>query len=272
MIIRDDASGVIGSARTLLFVPGDRPDRFDKAMAAGADAVILDLEDAVAPSAKNAARAAVARWVAHNPAVVLRINAAGTEWFESDLALCKSADVMGILLPKAVAGETLGRVAALRPTIALIESARGILDLPAVAATEGVTRLAFGAIDLALELNTATCGSVFDSFRLQMVVASCAAGLPAPIDGVTRNFREPAVVAHDVAHSRALGMTGKLCIHPGQIDPTHVALRPGSEELALARRIIAADAAALGGAVSLDGLMIDKPVVQRARTLLRYAL
>lgn len=175
------------------------------------------------------------------------------------------------LLPKTVAGPTLQRVATLRPTVALIENARGILDISAIAATAGVTRLAFGPIDLALELDTATCETVFDPFRLQMVVASRAAGLPAPIDGITRDFREPTVVERDVTRARALGIAGKLCIHPAQIDPTHAALRPSPEELALARRIVSADAEACGGAVSLDGLMVDKPIVERARTLLRYA-
>lgn len=258
----------LSAARTLLFVPGDRPERFDKAVASGTDLVVLDLEDAVAPSSKAAARTAVQGWLSAGNFATLRINAADTEWFERDIALCAHPGVCAIMLPKAQADTAISRVASLRPTIALIESAQGLLDMPSVAQTSGVVRLAFGAIDLALDLDTSAPDVVFDSFRLQMVVASRAAGLVGPVDGVTVDFRDSAIIGADVHRARALGFTGKLCIHPAQIAPVHDALRPASAELEKARAIVAADQASLGAAVSLDGQMIDRPVAERARRLL----
>ncbi len=258
----------ITAARSLLFVPGDRPERFDKAMASGADAVILDLEDAVAPPAKADARRAVADWLDAARPVIVRINAADTEWFEGDLDLCRHPGVAAIMLPKAHTGAVLARVAQVRPTIALVESARGLIDMPAIAATPGVVRLAFGAIDLALDLDTNCPDALFAPFRLQMAVASRAAGLAGPIDGITTDFRDPAVMSADAQAARALGFTGKMCIHPAQVAPLHAALKPSEAQLARARAIVAADAASGGAAVSLDGQMVDRPVVERALRLL----
>lgn len=139
----------ISTARSFLFVPSDRPERFEKAMAAGADMVILDLEDAVAPAAKIAARAAVSAWISPDRPVIIRINAADTVWFDDDLALPDRAGVAAIMLSKSIAGAVLERVASCAIVIALVETARGMLDLAAIAATPGVVRLAFGSIDLA---------------------------------------------------------------------------------------------------------------------------
>jgi len=260
---------IITAARSLLFVPGDRPERFDKAIASGADVVILDLEDAVAPPAKRNARLAVGDWLDAARPVVVRINAADSEWFDADFDMCRHPGVIAIMLPKAHAGRLLSRVAAERATIALVESAQGILGMAAIAATPGVARLAFGAIDLALDIDTSAPDAAFDPFRLQMAVASRAAGLAGPIDGVTRDFRDPAIVAAEVRHARMLGMTGKMCIHPAQVAPTHAALQPTPEELVRAEAIVAADAAAAGAAVQLDGQMIDRPVVERAIRMLQ---
>lgn len=264
-------TAAIAAARSLLFVPGDRPERFDTALASGADAVILDLEDAVPPAGKPGARRAIANWIDAARPVILRINAADTAWFEYDLALCRHPGVAAIMLPKAQAGPDLAHVATQRATIALVESAQGILDLPAIAATPGVIRLALGAIDLALDLDTTCPEASFEPLRLRMTVASRAAGLPGPIDGVTTDFNDPAAIAADATAARALGFTGKLCIHPAQIAPLHDALRPSEALLARARAIVAADAASGGAAVSLGGEMLDRPVVERARRALRYA-
>lgn len=261
----------IDAARSLLFVPGDRPERFDKAVASGADAVIVDLEDAVASPAKIDARRAVAAWLDAGRPVIVRINAADTEWFEADLDLCRHPGVAAILLPKARAGATLSRVVAVRPTIALVESAQGILDMPMIAATEGVVRLAFGAIDLALDLDTDAPDAAFAPLRLQMAIASRAAGLGGPIDGVTTDFRDPAIIASDARAARAIGFTGKLCIHPAQIAPLHAALRATDAQLARATAIVEANAASGGAAVSLNGQMIDRPIVERAIRVLATA-
>jgi citrate lyase subunit beta/citryl-CoA lyase len=260
----------IAAARTFLFVPGDRPERFDKAVASGADVVIVDLEDAVAAPGKPGARAALAGWL--NPAnpVVVRINAAATAWLEDDLALCDHPGVLGVMLPKAEAGPVLTRVAALVPTIALVESAKGIEGLSALAATPGVVRLAYGTIDLSLELEIES-DAVLQILGAGLVVSSRANGLAAPIDGVTRSFREPALVEDAMREARARGFGAKMCIHPAQLAPVIAALSPTEAQLEAARRIVAADEASGGQAVALDGQMVDKPVVDRAYRLLRQA-
>lgn len=258
----------IASARTLLFVPGNRPDRFAKALAAGADAVILDLEDAVAPAVKDEARRLVAEWLETGQPVLLRVNAADTCWFEADLTLCYHPNVAGIVLPKAEPGANLARVAALKPTLALIESAIGVQGLTAICGTSGVKRLTIGTIDLSLDLDITAPETVLDPILLQLVVASRAASLPPPVAGVTTSFIDPAIVEADANRARQLGFGGKMCIHPAQVEPIHKGLRPSDSEIERAKRIIAADAASGGAAVALDGQMIDRPVADRARRLL----
>ena len=150
-------------ARTLLFVPGDRPERFDKACAAGADAVIIDLEDAVAPAAKSRARDAIADWLVAGPerAVWLRLNAAGSPWFDDDVALARQAGVAGVMLPKA---ERASDVAALAGMAVIALIARGMADLDAVAAAPGVTRLAFGSIDFQADVGIPGDGDALLAF------------------------------------------------------------------------------------------------------------
>jgi citrate lyase subunit beta/citryl-CoA lyase len=257
----------ISAARTFLFVPGDRPERFDKAAASGADIVILDLEDAVAPSAKQAAREAVRSWLSADRGVLVRINSAGTEWFEKDLELCKEDGLLGFMLPKAEAGVTLERVAGLKPTVALIESAAGVATVQEVAGVPGVQRLAFGTIDLALDLET-SCDEILLVIGTQLVVASRSNGIASPIDGVTVGFKDPAPVEEAMRSARKRGFGAKLCIHPAQLPPVRHAFSPTSQELAWARRVVDADRASGGAAVAVDGQMVDKPVVAKAyRTL-----
>lgn len=260
----------ISAARTFLFVPGDRPERFDKAAASGADIVVIDLEDAVAPAAKPAAREAVRAWLSTGKDVVVRINAAGTEWFEEDLELGKEGGLLGFMLPKAQAGATLERVASLKPTIALIESAAGVATVQEVARVQGVERLAFGTIDLALDLET-SCEDVLLVVGTQIVVASRSSGIAPPIDGVTVSFKDPSRVEEAMRSARKRGFGAKLCIHPAQLPPVRHAFSPTSEELEWARRIVDADRASGGGAVALDGEMVDKPVVARAYRVLADA-
>ena len=258
----------IAAAVTLLFVPADRPDRFDKALASGADLVIVDLEDAVAPSAKDAARQTLAGWLDADKPVLVRLNAADTTAFANDMALTAHPGVLGLVLPKATAGEALAAAAAAKPTIALVESAQGVADLAAIAATPGVVRLAIGAIDLAGDVGLGPDDSLLDPVRLQMTFVSRLAGLTAPIDGVTPTYTDAARVAGDVARTRALGFGGKLCIHPLQLAMVRAGFTPTADEIAWAKRMVAADAAAGGAAVSVDGAMVDKPVVDRARRIL----
>ena len=265
--------------RTYLFVPGNRPERFAKALACGADAVVLDLEDAVAADAKASARAAVIAWAAaadpsDRARAMVRINAAESPEHAAELQLIAEAGLPAVMLPKA---ETVEQVAAVRAAagpvdvLALIETARGVEQAGAVAAADGVTRLVFGTLDLALDLDLdieqAPDGLGYAAGRL--AVASRIAGLPAPVAGVTPQLGDRVRLLADLAWSRRHGFGAKLCIHPAQVEPIHTALAPDAEALAWARRVLAADRAA-PGAARLDGRMIDRPVVlQAARTLAR---
>ena len=270
--------------RSYLFVPGDRTERFDKALASEADAVVLDLEDAVAAPAKDAARAAVAALLASAALaprdaarLVVRINDEATPWFEADLAVLAAGRAPAVLLPKAERVATIERVRAACPGIAvlpLVESARGVLAAPALAAAEGVQRLVFGTIDYTLDMDlqgalAPTLG--LDTPAALLALASRAAGLWPPVAGVTVAIDDPAPLRADMERARALGFGAKLCIHPRQIAPLHALLAPGDDEIAWARRVLAAAEAAGGAAVQLDGRMIDRPVIERARRVVRAA-
>ena len=267
--------------RTYLFVPGDRPERFAKALASGADAVVVDLEDAVAPAAKDAARDAVAGWLGaladdERARVVVRINDASTPWFEADLRMAAHARAAALMLPKAERVETITQLHAGAPRaalLALVETARGVLAAEALAGAPGVQRLVFGTLDFALDLDLSGDPAGFDFAASRLALASRAAGIASPVAGVTTVIDdEPALLA-DLARMRAHGFGAKLCIHPKQVAPIHAALRPSADELAWARRVLQAangadSADATRGAVQIDGRMIDKPVIERARRLL----
>jgi len=257
-----------------LFVPGDRPERFDKACAAGAGRVIVDLEDAVAPDAKQAARAHVARWLRADRPVVLRINDAATPWFAADLVLAAQPGVVAVMLPKAEGAEVLARVAAAAPDAALlplIETARGIAALADVANAPRVQRLVFGSIDLQLDLGIEGDADELLFFRSQIVLQSRLAGLEAPVDGVCPAIDDAESLRAASQRARRLGFGAKLCIHPRQVPVVEAALAPRADEVAWARRVLDAAEKAQGGAVSVDGLMVDRPVLLRARKVLGEA-
>lgn len=260
--------------RALLFVPGHRADRFDKALAAGASAVIIDLEDAVAPADKDAARATLAGWLQPTHQVIVRINSADTPWFADDLTLCRQPGVAGVMVPKAERTDTLGQVrdAGARALLPLVESAAGIANLDALARAPGVWRLAFGSIDLQVDLGLkdATEDELLP-FRLQLVLASRLAGIGAPVDGVSTAIDDAERLAQDVARARRLGFGGKLCIHPKQVALVQGGMAPSAAELAWAQRVVDASAAAGGAAVAVDGKMVDRPVLLRAEAILGEA-
>ena len=262
--------------RTYLFVPGTRPDRFGKALASGADAVILDLEDAVAVDDKAQARQAVAAWfqaaaAADRSRIIVRINDAGSAWFSDDLAALRAAGATEVLLPKAESADQVAAVQARLPgaqVLALIESARGVAQVDDVAGG-GASRLVFGtldfALDLALEIGSDGAGLAYAASRIAL--ASRLAGLPAPVAGVTPQLDDPQRLLADLAEARRFGFGAKLCIHPSQVEPVHTALRPSAEAVDWARRVLAADAAS-PGAARLDGRMVDRPVVLQAQRTL----
>ena len=250
-----------------LFVPANRPERFEKAARSGADAVILDLEDAVATDAKDTARAALRTDFTDLP-VIVRINPAGTPWHEADLAALRTLPIAAILLPKAESGTSLNSIAANfmghAPIIALVETARGIADARAIAATPNVARLAFGSVDYCADLGCEHLREVLLPARSEVVMASRLAGITAPIDGVTTALDDLSITASDTQHARALGMTAKLCIHPKQVSEVMRNFAPSAAELDWALRVLASG----DGAVSVDGAMVDEPVRIKARALI----
>ena len=257
--------------RSYLFVPGNRPDRFDKALASGADAVIVDLEDAVPSGQKDTARAAVAAWLAAAKPVVLRINAIDTAWFHEDTALCRQAGVVAVMLAKS---ERIDELAALRSLagaaalIPLIETAAGFANARALAAAPGVERLAFGSIDFQLDMNLRASHGELAPYRAELALASRLAKLVPPIDSPCPTFDEPGEVETEAARARRDGFGAKLCIHPTQAAIVNRAFSPSAADIAWAERVIAAAKASEGAAVAVDGKMIDKPVILRARALL----
>ncbi len=256
-----------------LFVPATRPERFDKALAAGADRVIIDLEDAVAPADKDLARDALANWLAAGQPVAVRINSSDTEWFARDLALCGQANVAEVILPKAAEVADVKRVvqAGAKSVMLLIESAQGIAHLNALAACEKVTRLIFGTIDFCVDMGIENDDRELDYFRSQLVLASKLAGLDAPVDGVTTAIDDAAVLSADILRGKRFGFGAKLCIHPKQVAPVNATYLPQADEIAWARRVMDAAGAADGAAVQVDGKMVDKPVLIRAQRILSVA-
>lgn len=256
-------------ARSLLFVPGDRPERFAKAAASGAHEVILDLEDAVAPAAKLQARDAVAAWLALGKAAVVRINAADTPWFAEDLAMLQAAASGGLMLPKAEA-DALAHCAALlegRHLIALLETVRGYMQLRRLAAEPGLSRLAFGSVDFGAESGIDDESDAMLAIRTQIVLESCHAGLAAPIDGVSLELSDAGLIGQHALRSRQLGFGGKLCIHPRQVAAVNTAFQPTAAEVQWAHAVLAAFEASQGAVTTVDGKMVDKPVVDRARRI-----
>jgi citrate lyase subunit beta/citryl-CoA lyase len=273
-------------ARTFLFVPADRPERHARALAAGAGAVIVDLEDAVAPERKASARDGLAASLAAlgldgRGRVLLRINAPGTPWHGDDCAqaaaLAAQGLVAGIVVPKAERAADLARVAAAVGSgsvlVPLVESAEGLAAADELAAAPQVLRLAFGHLDFQADLGLACDAGEAElvPVRLALLLASRRAGLAAPIDGVTADWRDTARLAADTARARRGGFGAKLCIHPEQVAPVQAGLGPSADELAWARRVVQAVSASGGGVASLDGRMVDAPVLRLAERLLAMA-
>ena len=211
--------------QTYLFVPGNRPERFAKALASGADRIIIDLEDAVAPADKVVARAAIAEWMRSatgetRQKILLRLNDAVTAWHAEDLALASTVQAACVMLPKCEAAPQVAAVLAGLPrhscVLPLIETARGMVALQAIAAAPGVTRLAFGSLDYMVDLDIPAGSLALDYAAAHIAIASRAAGIASPVAGVTPEL-DAARVAADMAHARTLGFSAKMCIHPSQV-------------------------------------------------------
>ncbi len=274
----------IQHCKTFLFVPANRPERISKALASGADAVIVDLEDAVAPDAKDAARRELVQWLAQrhidadangSKPVLVRVNGADTQWHAADLAACCASGVAAIMLPKAESRADLECTysATGKPVLPIIESAVGLHQLQQIAQAPRCARLVFGKLDLAIDLGLEQADDdrnehVFQPYRAPLVVASRLAGLPSPVDGVFTALDDNAGLAAYARRARRDGFGAILLIHPRQVAPVAAALTPSTDELAWARRVLAATLEASGNAAVVDGRMVDAPVIARAKRLL----
>jgi citrate lyase subunit beta/citryl-CoA lyase len=262
-------------ARSYLFVPGNRPERFAKACASAADEVIVDLEDAVPESEKDAARSALAQQLPAGKRVLVRVNACDTRWFADDLAACSAPGVAGVVLPKAERGDVVADIAARlgagSALVPLIETARGFWDALAIAQAPGVQRLAFGSIDFQVDLGIRGDADELMHFRAQLVLVSRLANVQPPIDGVTTALDDTERLRGDAARARRQGFGAKLCIHPRQVATVNAAFAPTPAEVDWARRVLAAAAAAGGAAVALEGRMVDRPVILQAEDIVREA-
>jgi citrate lyase subunit beta/citryl-CoA lyase len=271
-------SSSVARARTLLFVPGHRSDRFEKAARSGADAIIIDLEDSVPMADKAAARASVQeRWPrmqACGVPVLVRINASETNAGVEDLAwLAKLPAPAAIVLPKAESALSLAEVhRALRgaPILPIIESAAGYAAVSALAAAPGVVRLVIGHLDFIADtgMQCDVDQTELLPLRFAVAIATRLSQLASAVDGVTERIDDEQRLREDVRRAMRFGLGGKLCIHPTQVGIVHDAMAPTEEESRWARKVVAAAAAANGAAVQVDGRMVDLPVVLRARRIL----
>jgi citrate lyase subunit beta/citryl-CoA lyase len=266
--------------RSLLFSPGDRPGMMRKGPASGADVVVFDLEDAVAPDRKAEARAAVAE-VLSDPSfdpdceVCVRVNADPTVADDDVKAALADGPVDSVMLPKAESAadaETLAGILAERgveaPLIAICESAAGVLGAEAVAAADPVDALAFGAEDFSADVGASRTeeGTEVLYAREHVVVAAAAAGIDA-IDTLHTDIEDADGLAEETAFALELGFDGKICVHPSQVPVVNGAFTPPEERVAWARRVLEAAKAAERegrGVFRVDGEMIDAPLIGRA--------
>jgi citrate lyase subunit beta / citryl-CoA lyase len=275
------SNDALAQARSLLFVPGNRPDRFQKAAQSGADAIILDLEDAVPLAEKASARYAIRQqWpqlLTLDVPLVVRINAADSAAWAADLAaLAGLQRLAAVMVPKAESADGLRQAHEVLPGAALlplVESAAGYDALQRIAAAPGVLRLALGHIDFMADTGMQCSDDERElaPLRFAMAMATRLHRLAPAIDGVTVAIDDAPRLREDTQRALRFGFGAKLCIHPRQVAVVHEAMSPSAAELDWARRAVAADAAAGGTAVQLDGRMVDAPVVLRALRLLAQA-
>ena len=287
----------IGPLRSALFVPATRPDRVDKALSAGADAVIIDLEDAVAQAlkaeAREAARKKIKEYAQRN--LMVRVNAVGSGHNCKDLESVVDGSLSSIMLPKVDSPEHIREIhqrllgcerhRGMPPgsvgVVALIESAQGVQNVFRIfseaLAPDRALLAAFGAADYCLDLgvNMSRDGAELHYPRARIAVACRAAGKEPPIDTPFMiDLKDLDALRTDARRAKQLGFQGKLCIHPSQVGPCNDIFSPTAEEIAHACRVVEAfeKSEAEGiGALQLDGKFIDPPVVERSRRIIRLA-
>ncbi len=272
---------ILAFSSNFLFVPGTRPERFIKALDSGANAVVLDLEDAVPEEDKELARNSIrTAWPTFSAEqknrLVIRSNSPGSKFYAADLILAQELNMACILIPKSESQDEMNGAALVLPNTAIIpmiETAIGLDQLREIANSNQVIRLALGNLDLQADLGM-ICDqdeTQLQTPRYQIVLASRLAQIAPPIDGVTPSTDDVERINRDAQRAKAMGFGGKLCIHPKQVSIVKTAFMPSQDELDWAQRVIDADQSSKGGAVKLDGRMIDRPVVLLAQRTLALA-
>lgn len=253
-----------------LFVPADRPDRFRKAVSCGADAVIIDLEDGVGPERKDAGREALPMALGLGIPVFVRINPLGSPWHEADIAALRQLPFDNVMLPKTestAAIENLQKDIGPRNLIALIETAKGLSEIAAIARNPSVRQFAFGPADYALDLGIPPNPDAFSYALAAIAVASRAAGIFPPLDGPSFDIKSGELLLNEVGWARRLGAGGKLCIHPEQVAAVRRGFCPSKEEVLWAQEVVRASQG--DGAQTVAGKMVDRPILERARLILQ---
>lgn len=278
----------LAHTKTWLFVPATRMDRVEKAFVSGADAVIVDLEDAVAQTDKAQARAAVKDYYvsqqntqheakSHRP-IWLRINQAGSTEFAKDLTLCQQLPKLaGVLLAKAEQAADVERVYQETglPVIALIENAIGLYRIEKMAKARGMVAFSYGFLDLCndlqVQVGTASADIIANQIRYQLILTSKVHQLLAPIDSVYADFDDSKGLHKRVQLWSQMGMSGMLCIHPKQVDVVKGSLQPTISELEFAKRVIEEYEHSGQAVFKVDGNMVDAPVIERSYQVLSLA-
>ncbi|HDR9509800.1 CoA ester lyase [Burkholderia cepacia] len=263
------------SAQSYLFVPGKRPERFASALASGADAVIIDLEDAVEPAAKVDARETVRTWMSRDRPVLVRINGRGTPWFDEDAKLVALDGIAGVVIPKTESLDDIVEVVSAAkckvPVFPLIETARGMWSAMDIAKAPYVKRLMFGTLDFIAEMGTDDDREALNPYRAQLALISRVAGIEPPVDGVTPDIHDTDRLVADTRNGKRHGFGAKLCIHPAQIAAVHECYSPSARDVEWAMRVVDAVSRADGAATTVDGKMVDRPVLLRAQQIIASA-
>lgn len=277
----NDIAVAISQNKTWLFVPATRIDRVEKAFASGADAVIVDLEDAVAHEDKAQAREALKKYYddqndkQNYQPLWLRINKAGSEEFIKDIVLCQQLpNLAGVLLAKAEQASDIESVHQLTslPVIALIESAVGLYQIDSMAKVVGLAAFSYGFLDLCndlqVQVGTPAADIVANQIRYQFILTSKVHQLSPPIDTIYPDFNDEVGLTDRAQLWSQMGMSGMLCIHPKQVATIQRALQPTDSEMLFAQRVVEEYERSGQAVFKIDGEMVDAPVIERSRQLL----
>ena len=290
-----ESSGLWVTPRSWLFVPATRPERFDKAANSGADAVIIDLEDAVESADKSQAREYIAEYVAQydkrkTDRAEVALKSGTTElWLRlnndahltEDLVLCQSLAehevISGIVLPKVTKASQVELIfeSLKLPVVAQIESAQGISQLEAIAQSEGLMALSYGRLDISNELDL-TAGSqaeqdFFTHLRIQIRLVSQAHNLTAPIESIYADFKNETAMKATAGYVSDLGFSGMLCIHPRQVNIANQAFKASDSQLAFATKVIEHYQKTGDSTFAIEGVMVDLPVILQCQRLLQQS-